>query len=1283
MNEMIDNKIPAIECTLQGGYLIEASAGTGKTWTLTGILLRLLIEKKILPERIIATTFTKNSAKEMQERLQLRLNEFYHYLIWLQSCKKTAPHWFINHHHSDNPHALRDTIKEIQQSAKEFHIAGHDDVINLHLIAHLLADEQPKILDFAILRISLLLSTLDKIFIGTLDSLTQKWLKEFSSEMSQQSDATITMNADELIYALIHDELRREHSSIQKKSPRLYEFLDKSIFENIAPVFKLVEVALQFYNAPIDDVDVIDDDKLTQIDDELDEIMKVDFGVFEPYYDLDHAKMLGFNGTSKIAKRFTHLKNIIELIQKHQSKFVFYLNEPEKNLLNDLPEIHNQDKLFKKNHDLQKQEFYRLPIDKLLDIVSVYDKILSLNENYQTYFYQTITKTIKQKLKTTLEHKKQSTFTHQMVMLNEALSNNKSLARHIRYLYPVALIDESQDINGLQAEMIGHIYLNPLKQERQKNKKTRGFLLLVGDPKQAIYRFRGGDVVNYSMIKNITADNKDIKILNQDLTLNENRRSHQGLIDALNQWFGRDDDGKAHDEFGSGIYYQHIRATNDERKISWQSIGHKNLPNYLSPKALSILYFDNDGDEDHHKAVALHINSLLQDGHTITIEGKQRPILPTDIAILSKNHDDLNKMKHHLYELGIKSIASKEINVFTTQSAKDLYYLLTIIIDGVSHQKIITLLTSPLFGLSLEQCTELLTKETDYYHALMSYFNEARHLFHKQGIISAINVCLSNNPIKEFYKLSTTTLWENIAKQGERYMADLSQIIELIGIRQYAHHRDGQFMSWFLSMTQDKDKSEQYHQLPLPSETGITLMTIHKSKGLEFPIVYVFGLDYQSKASTGVNFYPYSDKDFHRKISPTPHQDLYDEFFYKKDKQEQLEENKRLGYVALTRASEQVFVVAKALKRVEKEMHRPLWLWLNSNGIQVSLPKRLVNHVGFIEMNHATLNINPYQHHDNQKKLLVYEDWHDVFKNKQFYPQYSTSATDMMAQLDYQQSMYQKDLDDEFVPFDEMADYQKIPYKDNDIRLSFIKGKEAGIFLHEIMRYVSKDTIGDTINHVAKKLGYHQYIDEPLMALELGQIYQANHQSLSAWIDDIISAPMMASGISLNQLPSSHYAKEMGFSLGVNSSFLPKEIGQLFQKYTDKSLNITDNELMGGYKFLNGEMDLVYEYEGKFYIVDYKSNFVGQYLSDYDEYHLNQVMNEAGYWLQACIYQVALHRLLSIRIKDYQGNETNYLGAVEFIFVRGIDKSYPTLGHICWSIPIEMILSLDKLLGQH
>ncbi|TWV80665.1 UvrD-helicase domain-containing protein [Moraxella sp. VT-16-12] len=1267
-------RIPAIDCELQGGYLIEASAGTGKTWTLTGILLRLLIEKKYPPEKIIATTFTRAAAAEMQERLQDRLNEFYHYIYWLQSKKQQHPTWFSLGFDEQN---TDDVINQIKQHAKNAHIVGYDDPINIYLIQYLLTDGEPRALDFAVLRTSLLLSTLDKLFVGTLDSLAQKWLKEFSSEMSYQPDTKITMNDDEIIQFLIHDELRREHSFMATCQPRLYQMLGAQLFSQTENIFQAVGVSLQFYNADINETKQIDDSLLYDIDHRIDDMMSTDFSGLEPYYDLDNAKALGFSGNNAIAKQFGLLKDILNHIFSYKSSFLGQLNKEQIKFLNDLAKI-DVDKLFKKGHEKNKENFNNNLMMIVKKIHHIYQELSQIKQNYQNHLYRKITISVKEKLKTTLENKQQSTFTFQMVRLNDAIFNNPSLAQHIRYLYPVILIDESQDINGLQRQMVEKIYLEPLNKEIKKEKKPKGFVLLVGDPKQAIYLFRGGDVINYIGIKNYG----DSNVLNHSLILNENRRSHQVLIDGLNHWFEYADVG--HHHFGDGIDYQHIIAHNTEQRLSWQQSSQKKLPDYLTHHAINVLYFSQDDKtKDEYQTIACHINSLLQNEHTIIDkDGKERAIMPSDIAVLARRTLDLDNTKHALNELGIQAISPKDIHVFSTPSAWDLYYLLSAVIDMTNTEKITKVLTSVLFGLSLEQSIHVLN-DTNMYYRIMSYFDKARRLLYYQGVMVAINHCLSKNPLKYFNKnTQKDTLWEQIATQGERYMADLSQVIELIGVKQHStHHNVSQFMSWFLSMMQGKDKSEIYHQLPLPSETGVTLMTIHKSKGLEFPIVYIFGLDDGISHRHSTHFYPYSDENKLRKISPQAHLGDDKDFYKKQKQQEEIEEFKRLGYVALTRASEQVFVIAKEPSRAENMQSRPLYLWFDCASKQLSLPDRLLGHVGWIAMNDVMLNDRYYQNKDISFKPVAYQKWQDVFKKCEFYGEHSTSATDMIDKLE-KNSLKQTGEDDDIYIDVPDGQYGDINYPDGDIRQTFIKGKESGIFLHQILQLTNPDNISETINKTAKKLGFYHYVSTDKND-EMAKIYEDNHTALQRWIDDIISTPMSSSSASLKEIANHHCVKEMSFSLGVNPSFNPEKINELFCQYTDKLLDKLDNQHNQHYKYLNGEIDLVYEHQGKFYIVDYKSNFLGSKLSDYHQEALNIAMNKAGYWLQGLVYQVALHRLLSIRIDDYQGNEHLYLGGVEFIFLRGIDKQYPHLGHISWSIPIPMVLAFDALLGRY
>lgn len=1284
-NHFDHTDIPAILCELQGGYLIEASAGTGKTWTLTGILLRLLIEKQYPPERIIATTFTRAAASEMQERLHGRLMAFYQYLQWLMQQRSVCEHWFLV---GFGDVVIDDVMSEIVGGAKNAGIDQSDDPINVHLIRHLLTDSDTNAPEKALRRVSLLLATLDKLFVGTLDSFAQKLLREFAGEIGYDTETTISTNEDDMMYSLIHDKLRQAHAHIATNLPKLYQIIGVDIFSDTKTAGKAVQCALQFYTAPIDEFkNGIDTDIINEIHDWFDGFKEIDFSGFEPYYDTDFCIEQGFGGKAILTKNFSLLKSIIEKIKIYHFKFKTQLTKDEKKLI----EKFNQtelEKVFKKGFDKQKAIFFSLPVDDLIkihDYVGVIDDVVL---NYQRHLYSNIADDIRDSLKVHLESQKKSTFTFQMVKLKDALSKNPSLCRHIRHLYPIALIDESQDINGLQVDLIKYLYLNPLSDERKNGKKFQGFLLLVGDPKQAIYRFRGGDVVNYNFVKNYGKTDTLPELLNQSLSLTLNRRSNHELIETLNAWFT--DDGNAncrnHAYLGDGIYYHQITAVNKQKKLSWQLLEENKL-DYLGKNSIAILHFDymDKSEDNHHLLVAKHINSILQGNHYYTKDETSQSILPSDIAILARRNDELSQMKNALATFGIPAVLPKSQDIFSTKSAKDLYLLLLLVIDGLNHERLVLLMTSGFFGLSIDESLAILNKADKQYIDFIDYLRQCKDILIKFGIASFLNYAFLKNPLKGLPN-QNDDLWQQSAKQGERYLADLWQMIEVLGVygKRHIHEHGLHLLSWYESMMTNKNDADEYKQRLLPSESGVNLLTIHQSKGLEFKIVYIFGLSSESKEADS-HFYPYSDEFFCRRISPVPYRDDDDEFFIKKDQQESLDESRRLGYVALTRASEQLFVIAKDLYRKSNIEYRPLFLWFESDDKKLTLPPRLVNQVDFIEINQCKNLIETPYHPDEVSKIhITYQDWHDTFLEKEFYGETKTSATALINQIEKIKTLAQDGENHEV-----MIDYQSliyhqtnnhhISYQDDDIRVLFERGTNAGTFLHQVLQFINPNDdiqISNTINQLIQRLNFG------LIYLNENQD-NSHHQKLLAWISMICHVPM-SSGVSLATLFANGHGvmREMPFNMGLGDGFKVDKLNDLFATFDDKRIYPIDDDNKSRYKHLKGEIDLIYEYNHRFYVVDYKSNFISNQLSDYCEQNLNIAMNEAGYWLQACIYQVALHRLLKLRIADYQGNESHYLGGVEFIFLRGIDSNNPKLGRVFWQVPMELIFAMDNILGE-
>ena len=265
--------IPAVDVDLTGKHLIEASAGTGKTWTLTGIVLRLLIEARRAPEQIIATTFTRAAAAEMRQRIHDRLVDFYQLLQWVNSLSADT-----SNKESLYPNILQvmpegnkdvqagcnsdvdanaetgiddlnqDLAADKQAAAEQRKQAKKDredwlvnqakyvrldgimqDPINLHLVGYLLDHVYSYPMAEAIRRTALVLTTLDKLFVGTLDSLAQKWLTEYSSETGHQQGMGIIEDSsiEQVTDSIIHDELRQFQSRLYYEQPKLYALMDQ------------------------------------------------------------------------------------------------------------------------------------------------------------------------------------------------------------------------------------------------------------------------------------------------------------------------------------------------------------------------------------------------------------------------------------------------------------------------------------------------------------------------------------------------------------------------------------------------------------------------------------------------------------------------------------------------------------------------------------------------------------------------------------------------------------------------------------------------------------------------------------------------------------------------------------------------------------------------------------------------------------------------------------------------------------------------------------------------
>ena len=1442
---------PAIRIKLNGKYLIEASAGTGKTWTLTGIVLRLLIEAKRAPEHIIATTFTRAAAAEMRQRIHDRLVDFYQLLQWLNNVQANPsthptlyPQLFVDKNNANaNAEALDNSLLKNEQPdkkvsaeqrqkreewlAEKAKLSGNAnllaDPINSYLLTYLLDHTEDYPLADAMRRCALVLTTLDKLFVGTLDSLSQKWLSEYSAETGYQQGIQISDQEQLVLESIIHDTVRAHHSYLYNQKPEIYQLLQHTK-RLTAPAdhISVAQKSMQFISTPIEAVEMGEEIDFAAYQQALDAFKNCDLKNVEPYFDIEFGIEKGLKKGGKFGKTIYAIVTIQKLIHQYDGAFFANLDADSESFYGLVPDlfISEQDggTLFKKKFDEQRQILANVRGIQLLAALRHYTEQIeqyldALTENLN----RDIALKVRQKLPSILEMRRETTFALQMVRLNQALSGRQGerLARYIRHHYPVALIDESQDINGEQARMIERIYLSK-NTDGVNQSGGRGFLLLVGDPKQAIYGFRGGDVANYNAMKaKFTKD--------RIMTLDVNRRSNERLITALNHWFGRPtpvvdsqdtisqdsifDTASQLAQLGKSIYYQHITAANTDLRLSWQTSVEGEIKEQaenvgiLSNSPVSVIHLPYDKHAKHNafELTALHIAALLASEQTI--EG--RPIKPNDIGVLGRRKHELKQVEDMLGKLGVPTLETAEKNVFDTPIAADLAALLEAMLRPHRRDIINRVLTSNFYQMSLndvqalmldddndegETSTDQTSRQFDKastnseidaeqaelkqrYQDFQLYLKTAASHWQHNGILSALHYLFGRNPMvsgedKQGSLLSdrqakSHNVWVGLAdlEDGARYLMDLRHLLDILA-QHGMHIGEHELLAWYKKNMNSRRTPEWAQQQPLPTESGVQLMTIHKSKGLEFPIVYVVGMDGASPKAGGRSDHNLFLYDYElegnkterrlsackgKRYSKSAKGDKPTDYYAQFETTENYEELRRLGYVAFTRASEQLYMVLKDGYNKTDAERKPSLQWLSCADHKFALPDRLQPYIGWLEcaviepiaesmlktkkMPQQSDNAGSFSEADSIKRI-DYQSAYAQIQLSTFRGWAKTSFTALSRQLNEQSqalAVFDDGVEDDLDLTDSInlatnsVDDREIqqdmlngdssnkdnPITSDNIRFRFVKGANAGTFLHEIFEKIDftdnskwSVIIDQSIRQYQLPISYASATtqqrlqqkqaapetDEGTNLTETNQL-GATHDELMTWVADVLAAPLLASGQPLKAIPTRQRIAELSFNMGLSEDFTPEHINRVFKQYLpdepEKHIELTAQFTNHIYRYLRGEIDLVYEYAGKYYVVDYKSNYLGNSLSNYNQANLSAAMNKAGYWLQAAIYQVALHRFLRLRLKGYIGNETQYLGAVEYVFLRGIgSQGTQDYGRIQWQIPFELIDALDVMFGS-
>ncbi|MDC4787842.1 UvrD-helicase domain-containing protein [Acinetobacter baumannii] len=1214
---------PIIDIEFSGLHLIEASAGTGKTYTLSSLMVRIFLEK-YLPGQVIATTFTRAAAAELKSRIRARLVETHRYL----DAKRSL------------------TEKEILLQAEQ-----ESDLLLQHILKHFATR-----IAYACERLKLVIDQLDELFVGTLDSFSQKLLREFAFESGKIERAQITDDAKTYSRQLIHDVLREW---IQSQPQTVIDALYlASELKSVDSFVKLVEDSLNFSSAhfKLPEKPTIQFEQLAQLKQLAAEI---DISLLEPYYSLDGEHYKHVSGTifrnGAFNKLFSEcLPQLLQVLKQSDSILIFdgSLAVHRELVFKFLGQLADQ-KVFKKCPAEISDGFYQHPcIEQIQQLFGVLKNYAEQFDQLHIYLKAYLCVEVKKRLPQVLQNKGETTFSQQIRTLSEALKGEQGqrFAVFVQARYPLILVDEFQDTNQDQDDMLASIWRHPERYQK-------GCMIMVGDRKQAIYGFRGGDMLTFlNAYKDIQAKH------GREYKLIHNHRSVADLVEVVDALFQRQID------FGEQVQYNPIRAGTRPHPV----LIDQNQPN---PHPLRWLMLKDK--ETEAQQVAWKIRDLLNQSHAGQLyfqkDAQTQTLNEDDIAVLSRNHDGLDKVQFELERLGIRVNRPSKRSVFDCTIAQDVGALLTAILHPYDEAKVKRALISRLFAMDLKQLLQL-EQTAEGLSQFMTGFDTIRELWSAQGFLVAWQQCLNQFGI-----------WKNLvavqSKDNERVVVNLRHLTEILSQHSEKYQGAQNLYHWYLKQLQSPLDREWELERRLSSEAGVQLMTIHQSKGLEFKIVFLLGADKPFRENNKtLNFstqditVPESAQTLTQRVVAIADKTYLNEIELKQHEERALAEQNRLWYVALTRASHRVYAL---LQDTDGKSVSGLAFWKNR---AEPFQHRCCTDEIILEQPPAARHLN--QH------INIIEIQAQHFPDQRFYSRGKTSFsylaqhlrhkvdTDLLASQSHEAVLAEDELDQ--VISVEAPAAQPISW----IKSNFPRGTLAGNFLHEIFEHIDFQCSDEWVSEIRRRFknDYSSLWQDLLIKYqesfpEEQEAEYSLYHAVAEWLQEILSTPLYQ-GFRLNRLQPEHYLSECPFYLALSDRVLAmKRIQQLFAEYGMEMPELLEARSA---RYLNGSIDLVYFDGQRYHIADYKSNYLGENLADYSVESIAQSMSLASYWLQAGLYLVALHRYLKVKMQNYDIEQ--HLGGATYLYLRGMNGEAEQ-GYYYWQPSTEFVLRLDAILG--
>jgi len=1163
----------------RGTTLVEASAGTGKTFAISMHVLRAVTELEITIDRILVVTFTVAATEELRERIRARL---------------ISGRNILKNPEDEYDDVLREWADRVRDKGRTV-----------------------KLLEMALLDI-------DCIGVYTIHGFCQRMLTEQPLESGQLFDVELVSDAQLIKKEVVNDYWRA----------RLYQ-LDEQHCSLITDCYPDPEA---LYNSIAGAEDLLTTliPEPQPISDCCHTIDRV-FLKFKVWWmengrtlktRLDQASSDGYLNKELNNNYQIWCQAVEQCVQTStlpDPAIVGWMSE--KRLFTQL----NGSRL----RGLEKKKAYsagwNLPSQEVDWYLEAVDELVL---QVRLELAGTLRKTFPEKL----EQLGEMTFDDLVTRLAAAVSGPHGgvLRRKIRQRFQMILIDEFQDTDSAQWHIFDTLF-----------NTADHILYLIGDPKQAIYRFRGADIVSYFHAR---------EHAKRTLTLHQNFRSHPDLMEAVNDLF-------------SGIHFSglHYKRLQPVRRIEDGRL----VDDDFTTGALVYCQLERRSEGTHQwsggaahqrirKWVVSEIARLITQKSEVMIEYVdpaegvcKTSIKPADIAILVRTNRQAQEYHDELSALSIPSVVASKTSVFSTAECEQLLRVMHAVADPAEIGGLKAAVSCDWFQTTGADLALMTTDET-LVEQWVEKYQTYRQVWQRDGFLCMILKLLTDE--KVFIHLSELD-------RGERRIANIQHLSELV---QETARLQGlsieQTITWLQKMASSRESVEEM-ELRLESDAdAVAIVTMHGAKGLEFPVVFCPYLMAGGRTAQKNQLIAKCHDDTGRLVV-----DLGSHNFEENSsraQEEEAEEDLRLAYVAITRARLRCYLFWADIKG-----------WGGGGGSFLSPLGTLLFPGGQCDFDSQHEQLQQQASHGGASHLLledeagevcVYEQPADTCKslrirdrgNRSFSS--SKSLTSFSGLVNF--SIHGEDVHagafDERNNNDEVLESSRLP-----------GGVRFGNLVHDALELIDFPDLADgrydqaQLSQLCQKYG---------LDLDQNILKQLLHNAVTT---RLVSSEQSGKPFSLADIVPAQQVKELEFSLYIAPA-TTEDVNRILgseQTY----IPLMYREMEG---YLNGYIDLICVHGDKYYVIDYKTNHLGEGAADYGRDELIAAMRAHNYGLQYWLYSLVVHRYLSRWQVNYSYKE--HFGGVMYLFVRGMVPETDGSG-VFHTRPNEQLLTaLDRCFGD-